>query len=146
MALSRRQLYGLIHKGSKKLFGDERALYEDWLWSQTQTGERGGRPISCTDLAFEALARLVDVLRDAGALDGPARGGRGDGATRPTPRQWRALAALVRARGWEGLEDARLQKLCHRTCRVSSTRFLTRASMTDLITGLERWEAQGRGA
>jgi hypothetical protein len=149
MSMNRKALYGLVHKGANALLGigkgsddDDRRLYEDWIWQQTRTGERGSQRIGCADLDYSDLSRLVDMLRAEGALDGTARGGLGPGAERPTPKQWAAIAAMSRARDWAGLEDPRLQKFCYRTCRVSHTRFLDRKKASALITGLQRWEDQ----
>lgn len=144
--MSRNTLQGLVHKGATALLRTAaRAPYEDWLWQQTRAGERAEQSIGCRDLTMADLSRLVDLLRDSGALDGPARGGTGAGADRPTPKQWGALAALSRDRGWIGLDDHRLQQMCYRTCRVSHTRFLDRNGASKLITGMRRWAGQTDG-
>lgn len=154
MPMTRNVMVGLVHKGAKALLriddtradSDDRKTYEDWLWQQTQEGERGDQPISCADLDSATLSRLIDSLRESGAYDGKVRGGRGDGATRPTPKQLAALAGLSRDRGWSGLSDVRLQVMCRNTCKVNGTRFMSRNNASDLILAMKRWNAQTKAA
>jgi hypothetical protein len=145
MTMPRNVRQGLVHKGAKQLLGlsdtsggDDRRQYEDWL--EQQTGQR-----SCRLLDMEELSRLVDYLRAVGALDDPRTRG-AQGADRPTERQLAAIAALARGRGWDGLDDLRLQRWIYRTAKVAHVRFLTRRLASDCITGLERWEAQAHAA
>lgn len=136
---SRKKSLALIHMGAARLLGidnwndpDQNTLYRDWL--EANTGQR-----SCKHLDAQSLARAVRTLRAAGALDSTGRGGRG--ADRPTDAQWARLAALAKERGWfGGLEDSRLRGFVRRTAKVDNTRFLTRQQMSQVITGLERWQ------
>jgi len=139
--VERRRLLAQVHLGGKRLFGDDRETYEEYL--HTHTGER-----SCAALTVPQLRAVALELRRAGALDGPARGGQ-RAADRPTPAQWAKLGALARAMGWEGLESPALQGFVKRTAKVSHSRFLTRAQASRVITGLETWLGQknsGAGA
>jgi hypothetical protein len=48
--------------------------------------------------------------------------------------------------GWgKGLEDQRLRSFVERTAKVQSTRFITRAQASKIITGLEQWVRQKDG-
>lgn len=105
---------------------------------EAMTGHRSARDLSAAELDM-----VVRYLRRQGASDGRARGGAGNGTDRPTDAQWATIARLARARGWEqGLEDGRLLAFVARTAKISAVRFLDRARATEVITGLERWDAQ----
>lgn len=134
----------MIHIAAKRLFGDDRAAYEDWL--ERLTGRR-----SAGDLNPDERIRLVGQLRRDGLIPERARGGIGQtasGAERPTPAQWARIGGLAREIGWEkGLEDDRLQRFVERTAKVSSSRFLSREGASKVILGLESWRQQrGRSA
>lgn len=134
----RRSDLAMIHIAAKRLFGDVskggdgRDDYEDWL--EQRTGKRSSAKLT----TGERIA-LIKELRCEGLIQERARGGAGAGADRPTPQQWGRMGGLARKLGWSGLEDKRLQAFAERTAKVSSTRFLTRAGATKVITGLERW-------
>ncbi|MEM6727838.1 MAG: regulatory protein GemA [Pseudomonadota bacterium] len=131
-----------IHMGGKRTFGDVskggdgREAYEDFLY--VHTGKR-----SAGKLTTRERIDLLRTMRRHGMLPDRAPGGPGRGVAgddRPTSAQWAKLAALGRSLGWEkGLEDERLRGFVIRTAKVSSTRFLTRAGATQVITGLEQW-------
>ncbi|MBX9635207.1 MAG: regulatory protein GemA [Magnetospirillum sp.] len=127
--MQRNKLIAKIKMGVKALGLDD-DIYRDFL------AMHGGKR-SCTDLTDAGLKKVADALEAKGAYPDKSRGGCGD--DRPTEAQRRKLAALSRERGWDGLKDDRLVSFVIRTANVNSLRFLTRAAMTDVITGLERW-------
>lgn len=88
------------------------------------------------------LDALVRELKRDGWLKDYRPGGHAD--NRPTDAQWRKLAALCRRLGWvQGLDDPALNRFCMRTTHMVSARFLTKALISQVITGLERWIAGG---
>ncbi|PIE09006.1 MAG: hypothetical protein CSA73_00785 [Rhodobacterales bacterium] len=135
----------MIHIAAKRLFGDVskggdgRDAYENWL--ERHTGKR-----SAGKLTAPERIELIKRLRRDGLIPERARGGIGqakDGAERPTSAQWAKIGGLARSMGWEkGLEDARLRTFVKRTAKVHSTRFITRAQASLVITGLEKWVRQ----
>jgi hypothetical protein len=133
---ARKTLYGLIHKGAGVKFGclpaDERdTAYRDWLLMRT--GQR-----SCKGLTDAQMSALVSELKRDGYLSDYRPGGKAP--ERPTDAQWRKLAALCKARGWQGgLDDHALDAFCQRTTHVAKARFLTKPLISKVITGLERW-------
>lgn len=135
-------LYGLIHKGAQLMLAslgtapnEMDGAYRDWLHSKT--GKR-----SCKELTSPQLDALVRELKRDGWLTDYRPGGRAD--NRPTDAQWRKLAALCHELDWDkGLDDPALDRFCMRTAHVASARFLTKALMSQVITGLERWIAGG---
>lgn len=130
----------MIHIAAKRLFGDDREAYQDWL--QGLTGRR-----SAGDLNPDERITLIRKLRRDDLIPDRARGGIGQtasGAERPTPAQWSKIGGLARARGWEkGLEDERLRSFVERTAKVSSSRFLSREGASKVILGLENWLKDG---
>lgn len=126
----RHKLIAKIKLGVKALGLDD-DTYRDFL------ALHGGKR-SCADLSDAALKRVADALDAKGAYPDKTKGGSGDG--RPTEAQRRKLAALSRDRGWDGLTDDRLVSFVNRTAGVDDLRFLTRAAMTAVIIGLERWK------
>jgi hypothetical protein len=141
---ARANLLATYHAGAKTLYRDEhgrpdedlrRAALARMTAANGRPGKRSAR--DCTDAE---LRRVIAELRAAGAYDGQHRGG--TGPDRPTPEQWAAMAGLSRRRGWNGLDDARLQEFCEHTTGISSTRMLTRAQASAVITGLRRWAGQ----
>ena len=133
----RRALLGLVHKGAAKMFGDDREAYEDWL--ERETGAR-----SCKALTVDQLDGLVTGLRRDNLLPPRSvKGGTGktnNGEDRPTDAQIRKLGALSRARGWEGLDDARLLAFVKRTAKVEAVGWMTRRQASAVITGLTKWK------
>jgi len=139
----------MIHIAAKRLFGDTskgadgREAYEDWL--ARHTGKR-----SAGKLTTPERIALIKTLRGEGLIPERERGGIGQtqsGDERPTSAQWAKLGGLARSMGWEkGLEDSRLRSFVVRTAKVNSTRFITRAQASKVITGLEEWVRQRREA
>jgi phage gp16-like protein len=127
--MDRKKLIAKIKLGVKALGLDD-DTYRDFL------AVHGGKR-SCADLSDAALKTVADALEARGAFPDRSKGG--GGGDRPTEPQRRKLAALVRARGWDGLDDARLTAFVRRTAGVDGVRFLTRRAMSDVITGLEHW-------
>lgn len=143
MVFNRNTFYGLIHKGFALRATAEAGLeltraesesrHRQWL--ERKTGKR-----SCRELTNGQLQDLVDELRRGGWLEnskGWRPGGRGE--SRPTDAQWRKLAALSKARGWNGLDAPELARFVLRTAKLSGIRFLTKATISQVITGLEKW-------
>ncbi len=132
----------MIHMAAKRLFGDDREAYEDWL--HRHTGRR-----SAGDLNSDERIRFIKQLRRDGLIPEKARGGTGrtsGGADRPTSAQWAKIGGLARSLGWKGLEDPALQGFVRRTVKVGSSRFLTRDQASKVILGLEAWVSQGKRA
>ncbi len=140
---SRAKLLAQVHLGTAKLFGrNDEDAHRDYL--EAHTGGEGKGKRSCEDLTDLELAHVAKQLRQAGALDGDGNKRGGAGPDRPTRQQWAKLGGLARQKGWKkGLESEELQAFVKRTAKVTSSRFLTRASMTAVISGLEQWIAQG---
>lgn len=138
----------MIHMAGKKLFGDVsrdgagRADYEGWL--AQHTGKSSARKLS-----RDERVQMVRTIRDLNILPDSRGGGRGkarNGADRPTSRQWSKLAALAKARGWDGLDDARLQGFVKRTAKIDNIRFMTRNQASLVITGLSNWAGEAKDA
>lgn len=134
----------MIHIAAKTLHGDVsrngdgRADYEAWL--EQHTGKRSSAALTTAErIAF------IKQLRAWGLV--PERGRGGAGPDRPTSTQWAKIGGLARSMGWErGLEDPRLRAFVERTAKVNSTRFITRAQASKVITGLEEWVRQRSAA
>lgn len=134
----RNTLIGLVHLGFARLnYTDDE--YRDCL--ERMTDKR-----SCKDLTDDQLEQLVVRFRNLGVLEEPRRPARkyrgGDGINRPTPKQWAMLDRLARELGYDGLEDTGLAAFVRRTAKVDSPRFLTRGTISKVITGLQRWAEQ----
>ena len=127
------KLIAKIKVGAKNLRLDD-ATYRDFL------ALHGGGKRSCADMSDAKLKAVANALEAKGAYPDNTKGGAGD--DRPTDAQRRKLAALARDRGWDGLTDDRLVSFVRRTAGVDELRFLTRAAMSDVITGLERWNGE----
>ncbi|TAN50301.1 MAG: regulatory protein GemA [Methylococcaceae bacterium] len=134
----RNTLIGLVHLAFARLNYSD-AEYRDLL--EKMTGKR-----SCKELSDDQLDQLVKEFREAGALEDrrkPAKKFQGGaGLDRPTPKQWAWLDKLARDVGYEGLEDAGLATFVRRVAKVDSPRFLTRTTVSKVITGLQRWADQ----
>lgn len=141
--IKRGAYYGLIHAGferkinstsASQLTKDEIDMqYRNWL--ENRTGER-----SCVPLTDGQLKCLLSELKSGGWVKDSSDyrpGGTGPG--RPSDQQWRKLAALANSRGWKGLDSPSLNAFVQRTARVGGTRFLTAKTITQVITGLEKW-------
>ncbi|MBC7954071.1 MAG: regulatory protein GemA [Rhodospirillaceae bacterium] len=128
--MQRNKLIAKIKVGAKniRLVDDD---YRDFL------ALHGGGKRSCKDMTDDQLKKVAAALDTKGAYPDVNQGGTGD--DRPTDAQRRKLAALARDRDWDGLTDDRLIAFVKRTTGVEAMRFLTRAAMSDVITGLERW-------
>lgn len=134
----RNTLIGLVHLGFARLnYSDDE--YRDCL--ERMTGKR-----SCKALTDNQLDQLVGHFRKLGVLEEPRQPARkyrgGDGINRPTPKQWTMLDRLARELGYDGLEDVGLAAFVRRTVKVDSPRFLTRGTISKVITGLQRWAEQ----
>lgn len=135
---SRNQLYGLIHMGAARLGYADDADYRSWLLELI--GKR-----SLKDCNDAELASIATTLRACGALENPriapVQGGKGDGG-RPSRAQWARADALCRQLGLSGCDDPGFAGFVRRTGSVDHPRFLTRSSMSKVLTGLERWLKQ----
>lgn len=134
----RNTLIGLVHLGFARLNYSD-AEYRDCL--ERMTGKR-----SCKELTDAQLDQVVRQFKDAGVLEDkrqPAKKYQGGaGYDRPTSKQWAVLDKLAREVGYEGLEDAGLASFVRRVAKVDSPRFLTRGSVSKVITGLQKWAEQ----
>lgn len=131
-------LIGLVHLGFARLnYSDSE--YRDFL--EKITGKR-----SCKDLTDAQLDRLVADFKENGVLEDRRQSSKkyqgGAGLDRPTSKQWAWLDTLAREAGFEGLDDAGLATFVRRTAKVDSPRFLTRTTISNVITGLQRWVDQ----
>ncbi|WP_367971624.1 regulatory protein GemA [Vibrio scophthalmi] len=97
---------------------------------------------SCKAMNHGELEQIITHLKQFGYLEASKRYQpvKTSNPNRPTDAQWRKLAALCYDKGWqEGLKDKALTAFVKRTAGVTNPRFLTRQSISDVITGLERW-------
>lgn len=145
---NRNAYYAAIHKGFA-LRGESQVgrpltrqevdvLYRDWL--ERKTGQR-----SCKGLTFAQLGELYDELRLGGWLVDRAYRPGGRHTDHPTDQQWRKLAALTHVMGWDGGLDAHeLKTFVQRTTGLAGTRFLTKPTISNVITGLEKWAYGGK--
>lgn len=135
---NRRSLIAMVHIGKARLGMDD-ATYRAWL--EKHTGKR-----SSTDLTDRDIAGLVKVLRDQGALEeAPAKAKviAGRGGNRPTAAQWQTAKGFARKIGLEGgLDGEAFAAFVKHVAKVDNPRFLTKASMADVLIGLEKWQQQ----
>lgn len=135
--INRKGHYAMIHKGVTALLKDRMGFCDDDEY-RNYLGITVGKT-SCKDMTDEELVDLVKNLRSEGYLTFSKQpGGQGEG-NRPTNAQWAKLAALAKDKGWDGLNDARLDAFVERTAGVKKTRWLTRTKISEVILGLERW-------
>lgn len=130
--MDRNKLIAKIKIGVKALGLDD-DTYRDFL------ALHGGKR-SCANMSETQLKAVADALDAKGAYPDQSKGGNGD--DRPTDAQRRKLAALSRDRGWDGLKDDRLAAFVRRTAGVDGLRFLDRRGMSEVITGLTRWNGE----
>ncbi len=139
--INRKGYYGMIHKGVHALLNDRMGFCDDdeyRNWLSINTGKT-----SCTTMSDEELVSIVKQLREAGYIQFSHRGEGGTGGgNRPTNAQWAKLAALSKERGWKGLVDKQLDAFVFRTTGIKQTKWLTRTKISEVILGLERWNAQ----
>lgn len=141
--MNRNTYYALIHAGFNAYItaktgvalvrGELDAQYRNWL--EERTGQR-----SCKPLTYAQLTCLVNELKAGGWLKNSRNykpGGSAPG--RPTEQQWRKLAALSHERGWQGLDSPSLNTFVQRTVGLAGTRFLTKSTISAVISGLEKW-------
>lgn len=146
---NRNAYYALIHQGvAARTVAEAGAslsrmvldtCYRQWL--EERTGQR-----SCKGLTYAQLQQLLDELKAGGWIKDRSnyRPGGGD-SNRPTDQQWRKLAALTKVMQWQGGLDAHeLQSFVQRTTGLAGTRFLTKPTISNVITGLEKWAYGGR--
>lgn len=124
----RSRLIAKVKIGQKAMGLDDDA-YRDTL--ERLTGKR-----SAAKLSFDQLKGVAQYMQDNGAF-GAER------ADRPTKSQFAKMAALAKARGWDGLDCPELKSFAVRTAKISDMRFLTRRLASTVITGLEQWNRQG---
>ncbi|MCY1697167.1 regulatory protein GemA [Lelliottia sp. SL45] len=140
---NRNTYYGLIHKGAMRMlkaeFGEHSAAELDGAYRMLLERETGQR--SCKNLTWAQLDALYVSLRDAGWLEDTRNYRPGGSAPdRPTDAQWAKLAALCRQRGWkQGLKSPNLAAFVKHTVHVDKVQFLTKSTITLVITGLEKW-------
>lgn len=134
--MNKPRLIQLVKIGQKRMGWDD-DTYRAWL--EKHTGKR-----SAKDCSEGQLSILADLLRDMGALDKtgctpPAVPG-GSGPDRPTQAQWRTALGLSKKLGMSGMAtDPALLTFCKRVAKVDNPRFLDRAGMHALISGLAAW-------
>ncbi|MGR5240234.1 phage protein GemA/Gp16 family protein [Photobacterium damselae] len=132
--MNRYQMYGLIHKGMKTKLTIELGEFTDEMYRDCLKNLTGKS--SCKEMTFAQLNQVLDCLIQGGYIR--FNKAQAD-AQRPTDAQWRKLAALSYSKGWSGLNDAALKSFVNRTVQTSNVKSLTRAQITDVITGLEKW-------
>lgn len=145
MQANRKALYGAIHSGAYRLLQlntmlrkDADRTYRDWL--QGKTGQRSCK--NCTDAQLTSLKRFLiqkGALNQANPKTGKSHYLSGRGKNRPTQSQQKKLMALALDRNWDGIECPQMQGFIKRTTGVENLRFLTRKQMSDVISGLEKW-------
>lgn len=135
---TRQQFYALIHMGAARLGYADEADYRGWLL------ELIGR-CSLKECNDAELASIATTLRACGALENPriapVQGGKGNGE-RPSRAQWARADSLCRQLGLSGCDDPGFAAFVQRTARLDHPRFLTKATMSKVLTGLERWLKQ----
>jgi hypothetical protein len=135
--MNKHRLIQLVKIGQKRMGWDD-ATYRAWL--EKHTGRR-----SAKDCSEAQLSLAADLLRDMGALDQPGAAPAipgGSGPDRPTQAQWRTALGLSKKLGMSGMAtDPALLTFCKRVAKVDNPRFLDRAGMHALISGLAAWEA-----
>ncbi len=142
MKLKRHTYYGLIHKGVKALLLERFGFYNDDEY-RNYLGLLMGKT-SCKAMTDAELNHLIEHLKGEGFLENVKRrrpGGRGP--ARPSDAQWAKLAALSHERGWSGLDDPGLDAFVKRTVKIDRARFLSKSAISQVILGLERWNASG---
>lgn len=132
--MNRYQIYGLIHKGMKAKLTVELGEFTDDSYRRCLKELTG--KASCKEMSFTQLNLVLESLTHDGYIGFNKAS---TNAQRPTDAQWRKLAALSYSKGWSGLKDEALQSFVNRTVQTSSIKSLTRAQITDVITGLEKW-------
>ncbi|ODS05162.1 regulatory protein GemA [Vibrio scophthalmi] len=141
--MNRYQQYGLIHKGMKTKLTVELGEFTDEAYRRCLVDLTGKS--SCKAMNHVELESVIAHLKEHQYLDGPKpryQPVKTNNPNRPTDAQWRKLAALCYARGWQGgLKDPALTAFVHRTASVSNVRFLTKVTISEVITGLEKWNA-----
>lgn len=141
--INRNKYYGMIHKGVQALLKDRMGFCDDDEY-RNYLGMTVGKT-SCKAMTDAELRQLVECLKQEGyLLAQPNHRPGGRGPARPTDLQWAKLAALAKERGWSGLDDPALDAFVERTVKVAKARFLTRTLISQVIVGLERWNAGGR--
>ncbi|PKF50909.1 regulatory protein GemA [Enterovibrio nigricans] len=141
--VNRPALYGLVHKGIKALLTERMGYFDDDEYRNYLSLATGGK-LSCKEMSDTELKQLVDRLTREGWLTRYTPRLGGETSTQPTGLQWAKLAALAKARGWTGLDDEALDAFVMRTVKVERAKWLTRTTISDVITGLERWIEGGR--
>lgn len=133
---TRKSLIAMVHIGKTRMGMDEET-YRAWL--NQRTGKQ-----SCSEMSFEELSRLVAELRTQGALTesrSKVIGGRG--GNRPTEAQWNFARHYARQLGLDGgIEGQGFATFVKRIAKVENPRFLTKATMQKVLTGLEKWYQQ----
>ncbi|MBE8578698.1 regulatory protein GemA [Vibrio sp. OPT18] len=139
--MNRYQQYGLIHKGMKTKLTIELGAFSDEDYRRCLASMTGKS--SCKEMNHGELESIIAHLKERQYLDKPKpryQPVKTHNPNRPTDAQWRKLAALCYGKGWlEGLKDKALTAFVKRTAGVSNVRFLTKQSISDVITGLEKW-------
>ncbi|HIF9333061.1 TPA: regulatory protein GemA [Photobacterium damselae] len=136
--MNRYQMYGLIHKGMTAKLAIELGEFTDCAYRACLKKLTGKE--SCKEMTFQQLQLVLDSLRDGGYLN-TVRTDTANTPLKPTDAQWRKLAALSYSKGWSGLKDAALARFVKRTAHVSKVKSLTRAQISEVITGLEKWNS-----
>ncbi|MGX9455530.1 regulatory protein GemA [Photobacterium damselae subsp. damselae] len=150
MKINRNVYYGLVHKGIKACLEQRMGFYDEDEY-RNQLALRTNKT-SCKDLTNTELHQLVKSLERDGHLTlkgtKPSNGRYiprpgGNHSNKPSDAQWAKLAALAKDRGWSGLDAIELARFVKRTVKVEQVSWLTAKSISLVILGLERWNAQG---
>ncbi|MDD3325651.1 MAG: regulatory protein GemA [Zoogloea sp.] len=128
-------MIAMVHIAKARLGMDDET-YRAWL--EKKTGKR-----SSSALSDGQLGQLVKALRAEGLLDEPPTAAKviaGKGANRPTDAQWKTARGLAKKIGLDGgLDGEAFAGFVKRIVKVDNPRFLTKASMVDVLIGLEKW-------
>lgn len=135
---TRKSMIAMVHIAKARMGMDDET-YRAWL--EKKTGKR-----SSSALSDAQLARLVSSLRAEGLLDeapATAKVIAGKGANRPTDAQWKTARGLAKKIGLDGgLDGEAFASFVKRIAKVDNPRFLTKASMANVLIGLEKWHQQ----
>ena len=135
---TRKSMIAMVHIAKARMGVDDET-YRAWL--EKTTGKR-----SSSALSDGQLARLVSALRAEGLLDeapATAKVIAGKGANRPTDAQWKTARGLAKKIGLDGgLDGEAFASFVKRIAKVDNPRFLTKASMANVLIGLEKWHQQ----
>ena len=130
--VSRNNFMAMIHIAAAHLdIKNHSEEYRDWL--ESVSGAR-----SCKELTDDQLAVVVITLKEKGLL---VKKPTGSDPNRPTHAQWAKVETLAKQLPLGGAKSAHFTAWVKKVTGLENPRFLTKASMRDVIAGLERWVA-----